>query len=278
MLRLGGSAVDAVQAAVIVMEESPFFNAGRGAVLNAAGEHELDASIMEGREGRGAGVAAVRRVRNPVRAARALMDDGRSVLMAADAADAFAQAAGLDMVDNNWFTLERQRESLRKLQAKAQAGILHMASEADKHGTVGAVALDVHGDLAAATSTGGFNNKPVGRIGDSPVLGAGTYARNGVCAVSGTGQGEYFLRCMATHEVACRMMYAGSDLHTATHATIHETLSAYRIGAGMIAIDAAGHIVAPFNTLGMYRGWISIDGDMTVATHQQLHPLGRVDP
>ncbi len=276
VLAAGGRAIDAVEAAVVVMEESPWFNAGRGAVFDAAGIHALDASIMDGRDGRGAGVAAVQRVRNPVKAARALMDDGRSVLMAHADADAFAEAAGLEMVDNAWFSTDRQRRALQALKARAAAGTLPMASEADKHGTVGAVALDGFGDLAAATSTGGFNNKPVGRIGDSPVLGAGTFAKNGVCAVSGTGQGEFFLRCVATHEVACRMMFGGATLAQAAHATVHETLSAHRIGAGVIAIDARGGISAPFNTLGMYRGWIDTGGEMTVATHAETFALGRV--
>ena len=278
ILQSGGRALDAVEAAVVVMEESPWFNAGRGAVLNTAGEHELDASIMDGRDCRGAGVAAVKRVRNPVRAARALMEDGRSVLMAAQAADDFARERGLEVVDNAWFTTERQREALRKLKALSQTGTLHMASEADKHGTVGAVALDAAGDLAAATSTGGFNNKPVGRIGDSPVLGAGTYARNGVCAVSGTGQGEWFLRLQATHELACRMRFGGASLADAARSTVHDTLSAYRVGAGLVAVDAHGNIEAPYNTLGMYRGWIDREGRLTVATHQELFALGAPQP
>lgn len=274
-LSTGGAAVDAVEAAVVELEDSAHFNAGHGAVLNAQAAHELDASIMDGATGLGAGVAAVRTVRNPVRAARALMVDGRSVLMAGDAADRFAAEAGLEIVPNTYFTTERQLRALADLKARAATGTLASASESDKHGTVGAVACDAHGHLAAATSTGGFNDKPVGRIGDSPVLGAGTFARDGVCAVSGTGQGEFFLRALACHEIACRIRFGGAGLAAAVQATLDETLSPHRIGAGFVAIDAQARITAPYNTLGMYRGWIDADGELVVATHATLHRIGR---
>ena len=272
----GGSSVDAVEAAVVVMEDSWHFNAGYGAALNTDGFHELDASIMDGATLAGGAVAAVRRSRNPVRAARAVMDKSASVLLTGDAADAFAEANGLAMVANSYFTTERRTAALKTMKAKAQSGIAFTATEAEKHGTVGAVALDTRGNLAAATSTGGFNNKPVGRIGDTPILGAGTYARNGVCAVSGTGQGEVFIRRAAAYDVAARMMYAGQTLAAATDTVVFETLASHGIGAGMVAVDAAGTIRAPFNTLGMYRGWITRDGDMTVGTHKNEYNLGRV--
>lgn len=275
-LAQGGSSLDAVEAAVVVMEDSPYFNAGYGAVLNTDGVHELDASIMDGSKLNAAGLCAVRRIRNPVRGARALLEHGSSVLLACDAGDAFAAAAGLDMVDNDYFTTERQVAALKNLKARAAAGTIAMASEAEKHGTVGAVALDAGGNLAAATSTGGFSNKPAGRVGDTPVAGAGTYAKNGVCAVSGTGQGEYFLRLLASYDVAARMTYAGQSLADAAHAVVFESLSAHRIGAGLVAVDAAGQIVAPFNTIGMYRGWITTDGEVTVASHREEHRLGPV--
>ena len=162
------------------------------------------------------------------------------------------------------------------MKAKAQSGTAFTATEAEKHGTVGAVALDARGNLAAATSTGGFNNKPAGRVGDTPILGAGTYARNGVCAVSGTGQGEIFIRRAAAYDVAARMMYAGQTLAAATDTVVFETLASHGIGAGMVAVDAAGTVRAPFNTPGMYRGWVTRDGDMTVATHKDEYKLGRV--
>lgn len=277
VLKTGGTSLDAVEAAVVVMEDSPHFNAGYGAALNAAGEHELDASIMDGATLRGGAVCAVRRIRNPVKAARAVMERSPSVLISGAAADTFAEHAGLVMVANSYFTTERRVAALAALKARATAGTIAMASEAEKHGTVGAVALDGNGNLAAATSTGGFNNKPVGRVGDSPVLGAGTYARNGVCAVSGTGQGEIFIRRVAAYDIAARMMYRGQSLRDAADALVFETLSSHKIGAGFVACDAAGNLHAPFNTLGMYRGWITPDGDLSVATHAEVHMLGRIE-
>lgn len=275
ILRRGGASVDAVEAAIVVMENSWHFNAGYGAALNAAGEHELDASIMDGATLAGGAVCAARRIRNPIRAARAVMDQGTSVLLAAGAADDFAASRGLDMVENSYFTTERRVAALASLKKRAAVGTLQMASEAEKHGTVGAVALDAHGNLAAGTSTGGFNNKPVGRIGDTPILGAGTYARNGVCAVSGTGQGEIFIRRAAAYDVAARMMYRGQSLDDATRALVFETLSSHKIGAGMVACDAAGNVVTPYNTLGMYRGRVSADGRCVVATHAEEFVMGR---
>lgn len=276
LLATGASALDAVEAAVVVMEDSPYFNAGYGAAMNTDSVHELDASIMDGATVNAGGLCAVRRIRNPVRGARALLEQGASVLLTGPAADAFAEAAGLVMVDNSHFTTDRQEAALKSLKARAAAGTIAMASEAEKHGTVGAVALDAAGNLAAATSTGGFNNKPSGRIGDTPVAGAGTYARNGVCAVSGTGQGEFFLRLLASYDVAARMTYARQSLAEATDAVVFESLSAHGIGAGMVALDANGRVVAPFNTLGMYRGWVTPEGELTVASHREQYNLGKL--
>lgn len=270
----GGSALQAVEAAVVVMEDSPHFNAGFGAALNTEGEHELDASIMDGATLAGAGVGAVRRIRNPVRAARALMEQGECVLLVGAAADAFAESRGLEMVANSHFTTARRKAALAVLKARQQSGGIRMASEAEKHGTVGAVALDAAGNLAAATSTGGFNNKPAGRVGDSPLLGAGTYARNGVCAVSGTGQGEVFIRRAAAFDVMARMHYGGQALAAATDALVFDDLSSHGIGAGLIACDAAGNVVAPYNTLGMFRGWVTPDRRLVVGIHAELHDLG----
>lgn len=271
VLAAGGSALDAVEAAVVVMENSAHFNAGYGAALNADGFHELDASIMEGATLGAGAVSATQRIRNPVRAARAVMERSPSVLITGAAADRFAERQGLDIVANSYFTTQRRVEALASLKRRDKDGTILSASEAEKHGTVGAVALDGQGNLAAATSTGGFNNKPVGRVGDSPIIGAGTYARNGVCAVSGTGQGEVFIRCAAAYDVAARMMYGGESLAEAAHTLVHETLDAHKIGAGLIAVDAAGRIAAPYNTLGMFRGWITSDGAAVVATHGAEH-------
>lgn len=274
VLRADGSALDAVQAAVVVMEDSPHFNAGHGAALTETGEHELDASIMDGATLAAGAVCTLRRTRNPVNAARAVLDDGRMVLLAGAAADAFAERQGLAMVEPGYFTTQRRVDALRSLQAKAASGQLLLASEAEKHGTVGAVARDVHGHLAAATSTGGFNNKAAGRVGDSPIIGAGTYARDGVCAVSCTGQGEIFIRRVAAYDVAARISYAGQTLEEAANTVVFETLSSHGIGAGMVVLGAAGEVLAPYNTLGMYRGWVTTDGQLTVATHGELHAMG----
>ena len=276
ILARGGRSVDAVEAAVVVLEDSPQFNAGHGAALTSAGDHELDASIMDGASLAAGAVCAARRIRNPITAARAVMDKSDCVLIAAGAADAFAESCGLAMVENSYFTTERRRQALASLKARAAAGTILCATEAEKHGTVGAVALDAAGHLAAATSTGGFNNKTPGRIGDSAIIGAGTYARDGVCAVSCTGQGEFFIRHAAAHEITARMMYAGQSLQKATDAIVSEIMPSYGIGAGLVSVDAQGRVCAPFNTLGMYRGWVTADGEMTVATHQELHAMGRL--
>lgn len=274
ILRTGGSALDAVQATVVVMEDSAHFNAGHGAALNEAAEHELDASIMDGATLAAGAVCTVRRTRNPVKAARAVLDSGAAVLLSGTAADAFAQLQGLDMVDPTYFTTQRRVDALRALREKAASGAFIPASEAEKHGTVGAVARDAQGHLAAATSTGGFNNKPEGRVGDSPIIGAGTYARDGVCAVSCTGQGEIFIRRVAAYDLAARIQYAGQSLDDAARTLVFETLASHRIGAGLVALGAQGNPVAPYNTLGMYRGWITTDGQLVVATHKDLHPMG----
>jgi beta-aspartyl-peptidase (threonine type) len=276
ILNADGSALDAVQACVVMMEDSPHFNAGCGAALTAYAEHELDAAIMDGATLAAGAVCMVRRVRNPVAAARAVLESGRAVLLAGAAADRFAELQGLEMVPNSHFTTQRRIDALRSLQSKEAAGSLILASEAEKHGTVGAVARDVYGHLAAATSTGGFNNKPAGRVGDSPIIGAGTYARDGVCAVSCTGQGEIFIRRVAAYDLAARMDYGGQTLEDAANALVFDTLDSHKIGAGMVTLGATGNPFAPYNTLGMYRGWITVDGEMTVATHAELHAMGRL--
>lgn len=272
-LAAGGSALDAVEAAVVVMEDSPHFNAGHGAALTEAGDHELDASIMDGATLAAGAVCTVRTVRNPVRAARAVMEKSDCVLMAGAGADRFARDAGLAIVDNGYFTTGRRQEALASLKERARRGTTTSASEAERHGTVGAVALDRHGSLAAATSTGGFNNKPAGRVGDTPVIGAGTYARNGVCAVSCTGMGEIFIRRVAAYDVYARMHYGGAGLAPATAAVI-DGLASHNIGAGLVAVDAGGGIVAPFTTLGMARGWIAADGVVNVGTHREMLQVG----
>lgn len=275
ILQGGGAALDAVEAAVVVLEDSPRFNAGHGAALNAAGEHELDAALMDGADLRAGAVAGVRRTRNPIRSARALLEEAGPVLLIGPAADAFARHRRLAMVDADYFTTPRSRAALATMQAHSLAGTVAGATEAEKHGTVGAVALDRAGHLAAGTSTGGYTNKPVGRVGDSPIIGAGTYARDGVCAVSGTGQGEFFIRTVLGHELASRMAYGGQTLETAAAGVI-DALAPYQVGAGLIALDAEGRIAAPYNTAGMFRGWITPDGELSVATHSEVMAVERL--
>jgi beta-aspartyl-peptidase (threonine type) len=274
ILAKGGSAVDAVEAAVRVMEDSPHFNAGHGAAFNSDGEHELDASIMDGATLAAGALAGVKRIRNPISAAKALMLRGDPLLLAGAAGDTFAAHEGLDTVENSYFSTERRRKNLSAMKIRELVGTASQASEAEKHGTVGAVALDSQGHLAAATSTGGYTNKPVGRVGDSPIIGAGTYARDGRCAVSGTGKGEYFIRYCVGHELASLIAYKGLPLEEASNAVLAE-LTAHEIGAGLVAIDAGGAIVAPYNTDGMYRGWVTPDGLVHVATHGEVEIAGQ---
>lgn len=276
VLKSGGPAVDAVQATIMVLEDSWHFNAGYGAALTEDSEHELDASIMDGNSLAAGAVCAVRRVRNPILAARAVMDSGSLVLLAGPAADGFAEKHGLTMVAPDYFTTQRRVDALASLKERALRGTLAKASEAEKHGTVGAVARDAKGHLAAGTSTGGYNNKPAGRIGDSPIIGAGTYAKDGVVAVSCTGQGEIFIRRVAAYDLAARISYGGQTLEPAATDLVRDTLGGYGIGAGLVALGPTGNPTAPFNTLGMYRGWITTTGEMTVATHHELHHLGLV--
>ena len=277
LLRDGGRALDAVEAAVVVLEDSAHFNAGHGAALNAEGEHELDAAIMNGADLAAGAIVAARRIRNPVKAARAVLESGNVVMMAGPAADRFAGEHGLVLVEPEYFTTKQRQQTLDSMKAHERHGTTASASEAEKHGTVGAVALDRHGHLAAATSTGGYTNKPAGRVGDSPIIGAGTYARDGVCAVSGTGQGEYFIRHVLGHEVASRIAYRGDTLEAATAGVIAD-FSPYGIGAGLIALDAEGRIAAPFNTPGMFRGWVTTAGELHVATHVEVTLVEELDP
>lgn len=270
VLASGGAALDAVQAAVVVMENSPHFNAGHGAALNENGVHELDASIMDGTTLAAGAVCATQHIRNPILAARAVLEHGEAVLLAGPAADRFAEKQGLDVVDQAYFTTERRKQALSAMKAHAAAGTQAAAKESEKHGTVGAVALDQHGHLAAATSTGGYNNKPDGRVGDSPIIGAGTYARDGICAVSGTGKGEFFIRHVVGHEVAARIAYLAEDLDTAAKKVIMEDLKPHRIGAGLVAVSANGEVAAPYNTDGMFRGWVTDEGAFWVASHTDV--------
>ena len=274
ILKDGGPAIDAVQATIVVLENSPHFNAGHGAALTEAGRHELDASIMDGWTLEAGAVCSAQRIRNPILAARAVLKSGRAVLLSGAAADAFAERTGLAMVEQDYFRTERRVEALKAIKARAASGTLAQASEAEKHGTVGAVARDAQGHLAAGTSTGGYTNKPDGRVGDSPIIGAGTYAKDGACAVSCTGMGEIFIRRVAAYDIAARIDYGHATLEDAANEVVFKTLTSHGIGAGLIALGPSGLPVAPFNTLGMYRGWVDGGGELIVATHKDLYHAG----
>lgn len=249
-LEKGGSSLDAVTAAVRALEDNPWFNAGRGAALTREGTVELDAAIMEGGQQRAGAVAAVRHVRNPVELARRVMEKSRHVLLVGEGAEEFALEEGLALVPNTYFRTEERRAQLESERSGQRVSDLIPSSQ----GTVGAVALDAAGNLAAATSTGGMTNKRQGRVGDSPIIGAGTYAKNGVCAVSATGHGEYFIRTVAAHHISVAVELRGLSLEEAVRELLHVRLRELGGSGGVIAIDARGGVVMDFSTEGMFRG------------------------
>ncbi|MBY4598878.1 isoaspartyl peptidase/L-asparaginase [bacterium BD-1] len=258
VLREGGSALDAVSAAVHVLEESPWFNAGKGAVFNADGGHELDAAIMEGHTRRAGAVAGVRTVRNPIKLARAVMEHSPHVMLAAGGAEKFADSRPeIERVAPDWFDTPHRRKQLEQAQQHERAG--HAAAPGTYFGTVGAVALDKQGRIAAATSTGGMTNKRWGRIGDAPIIGAGTWADEN-CGVSGTGWGEFYIRSAAAHDICARVSYRGDALSAAAEEVINGIVPKLGGDGGAIALDRHGNIAMPFNTSGMYRGWVKPDG------------------
>ncbi len=258
VLKSGGTALDAVQAAVVALEDCQHFNAGKGAVFTAEGTHELDASIMCGRT-RGAGaVAGVRNVKNPIVLARRIKDNSPHVLLSGRGAFEFAYQQKLELEDDAYFFDQFRYDQWQ--QTKGTDVYLLDHSDGKKFGTVGAVARDAHGDLAAATSTGGMTNKKFGRIGDSPIIGSGTYANNSTCAISCTGHGEPFLRAVVAHDVHCLMDYKGLSLAEAVRIVVHEKLPPMDGDGGLIAVDRDGNLVLDFNCSGMYRGHALADG------------------
>lgn len=249
VLESGGASLDAVTTAVRILENDPLFNAGRGAALTRDGAAELDAAVMEGSTQRAGAVASVRHVRNPVDLARRVMEKSRHVLLVGAGAEEFALEEGLELVPNSYF---RTAERLQQLESEQRGE--RMSDLIPSHGTVGAVALDSKGDLAAATSTGGMTNKRQGRVGDSPIIGAGTYAKNGVCAVSATGHGEFFIRAVAAYHICAAVEYRGLSLEEAAREMLHGILRRLGGQGGIIGIDSGGHIVMDFSTQGMFRG------------------------
>lgn len=257
VLGAGGAALDAVTAAVQVLEDSPYFNAGKGAVFNADGVNELDSAVMDGHGQRAGAVAGVHRIRNPVLLARAVMEKSPHVMLVGDGAEAFATGIGMTLVDPSYFRTEERWQQLQDAKKRTSAGIA--LPRRYYFGTVGAVALDANGHIAAATSTGGMTNKRWGRVGDAPIIGAGTWADTG-CGVSATGWGEFFIRLNVAHDICARVAYRGDALKDAADAVVMRRVPELGGDGGVIAIDAKGDIAMPFNTAGMYRAWIDRDG------------------
>ena len=269
ILNEGGSSLDAVQKCINIMEDSPLFNAGKGAVFTADGKNELDASIMEGKNLNAGAVAGVNHIKNPISLARLVMEKSPHVLMAREGAEIFAVEQGIELVDEKYFYTERRWKQLqdKKVKENQEQSDLHN-NISDKFGTVGVVALDKDGNLAAGTSTGGMTYKKFGRVGDSPIIGAGTYANNNTCAVSATGHGEYFIRGVIAHDIAALMEYQGKSIQEAADIVIHKKLTEMGGTGGIIAMDANGNIALTFNTAGMYRGYIYEDGNSQVLIYK----------
>jgi beta-aspartyl-peptidase (threonine type) len=255
ILKNGGSSLDAVEAAIIILEDSPLFNAGKGAVFTNKEEIELDASIMDGESLNAGAVTGVKTVKNPIKLARKIMSNSNHVMLSGSGAEEFAKINKLEMVENSYFFTKKRMEALRKVKEK---------KEVKKHGTVGAVALDMNGNLAAATSTGGMTNKKYGRIGDSPIIGAGTYADNNGCAVSCTGHGEYFIINAVAYDLNAQIKYKNIDLQTAANNIIHDKLKKQNASGGLIAIDKNANISMTFNTSGMFRAYKYPDSEVVV--------------
>jgi beta-aspartyl-peptidase (threonine type) len=276
VLRTNGTSTDAVIAAIKVMEDSPLFNAGKGAVLTADGTAEMDAAIMEG-TGRKAGtVASLKHIKNPIELARLVMDKTPHVMIAGVGAEKFAQQQGIAMMPEEYFITEHRKEQLEKIKqleqdkAKAKKGAQAEPLPAMfRMGTVGAVALDRHGNLAAGTSTGGLANKRPGRVGDSPIIGAGTYANNATCAISATGQGEFFIRAVVAYDIAALMEYKGMSVKEAAEFVVMKKLKTFGGDGGLIALDRQGNFATPFNTEGMHRGYARGEAEPVTAIFKE---------
>lgn len=280
VLKSGGSSLDAVEAAVKIMEDNPLFNAGKGAVFTNEGKNELDAAIMTGKDLKAGSVAGLTRVRNPITAARAVMEKSEHVMMIGEGAEKFATQQGIIMVEPSYFHTDarwRGLQNARKADSakteldhsgQKQQAVLQPSNRDDKYGTVGAVALDMSGNLAAATSTGGMTNKKYGRVGDVPVIGAGTYANNATCAISCTGWGEFFIRLVMAKSISDMMEFGKVSLRDASNEMVMRRLGALGGDGGLIAVDRNGNIAMPFNTSGMYRGYIDADGKMEILIYK----------
>jgi L-asparaginase / beta-aspartyl-peptidase len=272
ILKRGGSSLDATEAAVRVLEDDPNFNAGKGSVFTSAGTNEMDAAIMDGKTLAAGAVASLKHIKNPISLARLVMEKSGHVMMDSEGAELFAKENGIELVDQKYFFTQERWDALQKIKAAEKSrtsggGKKFLITDQDRHGTVGAVALDQNGNLAAATSTGGTTNKRPGRVGDSPVIGAGTYANNATCAVSATGDGEYFIRATVARDVSALMEYRGMSLKEAARAALDKVAKLGGTG-GLIAIDHEGNMTLPFNTAGMYRGYADPNGNFVVEIYK----------
>lgn len=265
----GGTALEAVQKTINVMENSPLFNSGKGAVLNANGIAELDASVMDGKTKNAGAISGVQHIKNPINLAYKVMNESDHVMLSASGAEDFAKLHDLEFVDNDYFITERRRKALESSKAREQgvsSNEFYLSNE--KYGTVGCAALDQEGNLAAGTSTGGMTNKKYGRIGDSPIIGAGTYANNKTCAISATGHGEYFIRGVVAHDISAMMQYQGISLEQAAKNVIQKKLTDMGGTGGIIGIDNKGKVVMEFNTPGMFRATKNMKGETEIKMYR----------
>ena len=267
ILKNGGTSLDAVEKTITILEDSPLFNAGRGAVLTYDGIHEHDASIMDGKTLNAGASAGTKTIKNPINLARAVMEKSPHVMLSGSGAETFAAAQGLDIVDPSYFFTKNKKKDLELVKAskKNKTASFYNSDIRDlKYGTVGCAALDKNGNLAAGTSTGGMTNKRWGRIGDSPIIGAGTYANNATCAVSSTGWGEFFIRGMVAHDISALMEYKGLTLKEASQLVIQKKLTELGGDGGIIAVDKNGNMVMEFNTSGMFRATMNDKGELYI--------------
>jgi len=272
ILKNGGEAMEAVTATINILEDSPLFNAGKGAVFTHEERNELDASVMDGATLNAGAIAGVTQIKNPIDLAVEVMNNSDHVLLAGEGAEEFAVSRGIELVDPSYFYTERRFRSLQRVKQKsankATSSLHDPFIKNSKFGTVGCAALDKNGNLAAGTSTGGMTNKRWNRIGDAPIIGAGTYANNATCAVSSTGWGEYFIRAMVAHDISALMEYKGLSLQEAARLVIQEKVPALGGDGGIVAIDKDGNVAMEFNTAGMYRATMNADGDLVVQIYK----------
>ena len=265
ILENGGTSLEAVKTAINTLEDSPLFNAGKGAVFTSHGTNEMDASIMDGATLNAGAVAGVRHIRNPINAAIAVMEQSPHVMMSGEGAEMFARSVGIELVDTSYFFTERRyQQLLRARQQEETQGLEHSLMAPYKFGTVGAVALDREGNIVAGTSTGGMTNKKYGRIGDSPIIGAGTYANNQTCGISATGHGEYFIRSVVAYDISALMAYKGLSLQEAADEVIQNKLVQLGGSGGVVGLDKNGNVMMSFNSSGMFRGFIKKKGEANV--------------